>query len=83
MQEFCLIKLKKICFVDDGICGETYRQNNNIKYYSIICSFESIDKINYSKFENICFLLKEEELNRLINESFYYDKNTNKIYFKN
>lgn len=77
-----LTKLSKIKFVDDGVCGDTYKENGT-KYYSIECSFESIDESNYHKFKNVYLLLPEEELNKLINEPFYYNKNDKKIIFTN
>lgn len=81
--KYKLIKIYKIQFVDEGICGDVYKQEG-IKYYSLTCSFESVDKTqtHYFKYDNVSLLLTEEELNKLINEYFYYDKNNNKIYFK-
>ncbi len=80
MDKCELIRFQEIHFVDEGTCGDVYRQDR-IKYYSIISSFESVDKKHYCKYENVSLLLTEEELNRLINEQFYYDKNNHKVYF--
>ena len=82
-RKYKLTKIYKIQFVDEGICGDIYRQEG-IKYYSLTCSFESVDKnqTHYFKHNNVNLLLTEEELNKLINKQFYYDKNNNKIYFR-
>lgn len=81
MDKYKLNKLYKIQFVDEGVCGDVYKQEGT-KYYSLTCSFESVDKNHYFKYDNVSLLLTEEELNRLINEQFYYDKNNHKVYFK-
>ena len=81
MQKFELDKIHKLYFIDNGICGELYKKDG-IKYYSVTCSFESIDKHIYHKYDNIYLLLTEKELNKLFNESFYYDQNNNKIHFE-
>ena len=81
MEKYKLIKFYKIQFVDEGVCGDVYKQKGT-KYYSLICSFESVDKNHYFKYDNVSLLLTEEELNKLINEQFYYDKNNHKVYFK-
>lgn len=81
MDKYQLIKLYKIQFVDEGVCGDVYKKEG-IKYYSLTCSFESVDKNRYFKYDNVSLLLTEEELNRLIIEQFYYDKNNHKVYFK-
>lgn len=81
MDKYKLIKFYNIKFVDEGVCGDIYKQEG-MKYYSLICSFESVDKSHYFKYDNVSLLLTEEELNRLMNEQFYYDKNNHKVYFK-
>lgn len=80
MDKYKLIKFYKIQFVDEGVCGDVYKQEG-VKYYSIICSVESVDKNYYFKYDHVSLLLTEEELNKLINEQFYYDKNNHKVYF--
>ena len=81
MDRYKLIKFYKIQFVDEGVCGDMYKQEGT-KYYSLICSFESVDKKYYFKYDNVSLLLTEEELNKLINEPFYYDGSSHKIYFE-
>ena len=80
MEKCKLIKFYKIQCVDDGVCGDVYKQEG-IKYYSLICCLESVEG-SYSKYDNVRLLLLEEELNKLINEQFYYDKDNHKVYFE-
>lgn len=80
MEACKLIKLYKIQFVDEGVCGDVYKQEG-VKYYSLICCLESVEK-PYFKYDHVRLLLTEEELNKLFNEQFYYDKNNHKVLFK-
>ena len=82
MDKYNLVKLNEIHFVDGGTCGEIYKQNGT-KYYSIRCSITSENGSNYHKLKDVRLLITENELNRLINESFYYDKDNKKILFLN
>ena len=78
---YVLKKWQEIHFIDDGIYGEVYREHGGVehKYYSLMCTVESTD--HKAVYGDIHFHLKEDAMNRLLNEPFYYDKKDKSIEF--
>lgn len=77
-KEYVISKIHEIKFIDKGIYGDIYKEEGE-KYYSVRCTIKCEEENYYNEIGNIKLHLNEENLNRILNEPFCYDKTNNEI----